>query len=305
MKFLEKQNLIDTDWILTLSQGGSFRPHHALLKMPELHRKWIAYIHDPYPMHWYPPPYTWKEAGYQMKQQFMEEVADKCQYAAFPSLYLKEWMGSHYKAYAEKGVVIPHQLSEYIERKKPDFINLDNSFFNILHAGNFLQARQPEGLIIGFKKFMEKHPGAKARLIHVGPAPHYIQFLEEEAKGFDQIQVFCENKPFEEVAWLQEKASVNIIIEAKAEFSPFLPGKFPHCIASRKPILLLGPPKSESRRLLGESYSFYSEIDNAEYIAELLESLYLKWEKGTLIMDYSEIEKYLSSEYLKKVVESL
>lgn len=143
------------------------------------------------------------------------------------------------------------------------------------------------------------------KLIHIGPAPHYKEYLEKEAKDETRIEVFCESHPFNEVLWLQDKAAINIIIEAKAEFSPFLPGKFPHCIAAGKPILLLGPPKSEARRLLGEDYPYYSEIDDTEHIAILLEDLYLKWKQDENRMDYSKIGSYLSSTHLKEVIENL
>lgn len=42
-----KSSKFDPDIVLTLSKGASFRPHHALLQLPELHSKWMAYIHDP------------------------------------------------------------------------------------------------------------------------------------------------------------------------------------------------------------------------------------------------------------------
>lgn len=302
---LKKERSFNPDWVFTLSQGGSFRPHHALLKIRELHHKWIAYIHDPYPMHWYPKPYTWKEPGFKAKEKFMIDVADHCKYAAFPSLYLKEWMGSHYRQYFDKGIIIPHQLSGEIKKTKPSFIELNNSEFIILHAGNFLQARQPYGLIEGFKKFVKKYPEVKARLIHVGPAPHYMDYLKEESELNSSIEVYCENKSFSEVAWLQDNASVNVVIEAKANFSPFLPGKFPHIIAAKKPLLVLGPPKSEVKRILGDEFPYWAEIDDKARISSLIEKLYQTWLDGPIQLDYNKIHKYLSNENLKEVILSL
>ena len=59
---VRKQKNFQPDLVLTLSKGASFRPHHALLKVPELHHKWMAYVHDPYPAHYYPRPYNWVES---------------------------------------------------------------------------------------------------------------------------------------------------------------------------------------------------------------------------------------------------
>ena len=50
-KALKKMDF-NPELILTLSKGASFRPHHALLGLPALHPKWMAYIHDPYPFHY-------------------------------------------------------------------------------------------------------------------------------------------------------------------------------------------------------------------------------------------------------------
>src|SRR5690606_4367883 len=60
----------EPDLVLTLSKGGSYRPHHALLKIPAWHHKWIAYIHDPYPRQSFPRPYDYVEAGHQQKRNF-------------------------------------------------------------------------------------------------------------------------------------------------------------------------------------------------------------------------------------------
>ena len=38
----------DYDLVFTLSKGASYRTHTALLKLPQWHAKWLAYIHDPF-----------------------------------------------------------------------------------------------------------------------------------------------------------------------------------------------------------------------------------------------------------------
>ncbi|UJH92510.1 UDP-glycosyltransferase [Antarcticibacterium sp. 1MA-6-2] len=302
---LRKEKDFEPDWVLTLSQGGSFRPHHALLRLPKWHSRWIAYIHDPYPMHWYPKPYTWQEQGYKAKQRFMQEIADNCKYAAFPSKLLKEWMGTHYTSYFEKGIVIPHQLNKDTEEGKSSPIKINAAEFTILHAGNLLQARNPKGLIEGFKLFLNKNPKAPVKFLHVGPAEHYQTYLEKEAAENPQISAYCENLPFHQVLKLQENVSVNVIIEAKAGFSPFLPGKFPHCIATEKPILLLGPLKSEAKRLLGDTYPYWAEIDDTEQIEILIGELYQRWKAGLEKWNYKEVIQYLSADNLKVIIENL
>lgn len=297
------------DLVLTLSQGGRFRPHHALLNIPKYHSIWMAYIHDPYPMHFYPDPYPWKEAGYKKKSEFMKEVSEKAAYHAFPSKLLMEWMGSYFEGYLSKGVVIPHQISfeDFKLTQAPEYF--DPLKFNIVHSGNLLWGRDPHGLIDGFLKFLELNPEIKkeCQLILLGGRSHYSKQLSEYSKKHDSIYVSGAYVDFEETQVIQSKSSVNVILEAKSEISPFLPGKFPHCVKANKPILLLGPPLSESRRLLGEDYPYWSEIDDENKIVEVLKALYTKWKLNAhdLKLGRKDLEEYLSPKYLDSVFNSV
>lgn len=299
---LEKIKDFDPDLVLTLSKGGSFRPHHALLKIPEWHSKWMAYIHDPYPFAYYPRPYDWVEPGHQKKREFMMEVGKKAKYMAYPSKLLAEWMESYYRPSKGKAVIIPHQIEEDVEDQKekiPDFF--DSEKFNILHAGSLLWGRSPLGLINGFLRFLKDNPDAKenARLILISGKNYHTKELNKLSKKHTELFVSGMAIPFEKTLVLQSKASVNIILEAKGPISPFLPGKFPHCIKAGKPILLLGPILSESRRLLGEDFLFHAEIDDVHKIAKLIGLLYQNWKiNSETEMNWSELRNYLSSSNL-------
>ena len=83
-KSLKKESF-QPDLVLTLSKGASFRSHYAVLKLPHLHDKWVAYVHDPFPFHFYPRPYNWVEPSYEKKEAFFREVSEKAKYSAFPS----------------------------------------------------------------------------------------------------------------------------------------------------------------------------------------------------------------------------
>tara|TARA_R110000850_G_scaffold25797_1_gene74154 strand:- start:6506 stop:7750 length:1245 start_codon:yes stop_codon:yes gene_type:complete len=308
-KALQAENPEDYDRILTLSKAGSFRPHKALLGLPQWHSKWLAYIHDPYPMHSYPRPYDWVEPGHQKKRNFFLQIAHACRYALYPSQLLAEWMEGYYKPLQGKAVIIPHQLSEMSFKKVqlPSFFNKNH--FNILHAGTLLWGRDPHGLLQGFTLFLEKYPEAKgvARLLFLGGKNHYSDLLEEYAEKFPQVYVSEDYVPFEQVYALQQLATVNVILEAKGPISPFLPGKFPHCVAADRPILLLGPYYSESKRLLGEDYPYVAAIDEAEKIAGYLSALYKSWKEqpDTLRLNRPHLTGYLSEEHLIETFSNL
>ncbi|MHA6279857.1 glycosyltransferase family protein [Salinimicrobium sp. CAU 1759] len=306
---IEAEKDFKPNLVLTLSKGTSFRPHFALLKVPRLHKKWMAYVHDPYPFHIYPEPYTWSEPGYKQRMEFFREVAEKCRWAAFPSLLLKEWMQKHYVAFKEKGVVIPHQLRdpEKRELELPEYF--EPEMFNLLHAGNLMKQRPPFYLIEAFQKFLAGNPEArkKSRLLLLGNASCHSKTLKKYEEEILQLYVSKGYVAYTEVQEMQNQASVNIILESRAAESPFLPGKFPHCLAAGKQILLLGPKKSETRRLLGSDYLYWSELNDVECIAGLIEKLYHSWRKDpeNFYLYREDLKVYLSKDYLKKELDQI
>lgn len=306
---LKKEVDFKSDLILTLSKGGSFRPHHALLRMPELHHKWMAYIHDPYPAHLYPRPFAWVEAGYHQKWKFIWDVSEKATYSAFPSKLLMDWMGSYYPGFLKSGLIIPHQVTE-ISTKDIDLPEYFNPLhFNLLHAGTLLEPRNPKVLVEAFNKFLENYPEAKihSKLIFLGGENVFSAWLKNEAEQIREVEVSETYVPFIQVFKMQQHAAVNIILEAKSEISPFLPGKFPHCVQADKPILLLGPNYSESKRLLGETYPYWAEIDDLEKIRCCIENLYLKWKRSPddFRLNRADLINYLSVPYLKEVLDKI
>jgi len=308
-KALLKESDFNPDFILTLSKGASFRPHDALLKLPQLHHKWMAYVHDPYPFHYYPRPYNWIQPGYKQKEQFFRAVSEKAKFSAFPSLLLQEWMGSYFENFLKTGVVIPHQNAHF-EVKLFDVTSyFDTLKFNLLHAGNLMKQRSPEGLIQGFQLFLKNNPEAKenARLSLIGSASYHEEMLTTYQKKIPELYVCLDNKLFDEVQFLQNNTTVNIILESKSEISPFLPGKFPHCVEANKPILALGPYYSETRRLLGADYPYWSEVNDVENIAKLIEKLYQLWQQDSnkLVLNRIDLKEYVSIDYLKRVINQL
>ncbi|WP_035650329.1 glycosyltransferase [Flavobacterium sp. ASV13] len=297
------------DFVMTLSKGASFKPHYALLDIPEIHDKWMTYVHDPFPYHFYPRPYNWIQPGFRQKEQFFLEVSEKAKYSIFPSLLLKEWMASYFPNFLKTGIVIPHQSAEK-DFPTQDFPNyFDASKFNVLHAGNLMKQRSPEGLIEGFKLFLHKNPEAKgaSRLLLLGSASHHTEMLEKYKTDIPELYVSNGSVSFDMVYQLQQHVSVNVILESKSEISPFLPGKFPHCVEANKIILSLAPYYSETRRLLGDDYPYWAEVDQVEKIAAIIENLYQLWKQNpdNLNLNRSDLIEYLSADYLKKVLKSI
>lgn len=301
---VKRHNNFQPDVILTLSKGASFRPHHALLKVPEYHSKWLAYIHDPYPFHYYPNPYDWSEPGYKKKIDFFKLVATKAKWIAFPSVLLKEWMSNFFPKMDEKGIIIPHQNSTVkLTNELPDFF--DASKFTLLHAGALMKQRDPRFLMEGYLLFLQNNPSAKATssLLLIGNNSYHEAFLNT----FKNNKNICLSTylPYQVSQNLQHAVTVNIILEAIAEVSPFLPGKFPHCVQADKPILLLAPFRSETKRMLGADYPYWSEANDVLKIASNIQKLYENWLIKPEKLNRKDLIDYCDYQSLEKIMRLL
>ncbi|RXG12330.1 UDP-glycosyltransferase [Leeuwenhoekiella aestuarii] len=304
---LKPLSVQDYDLVLTLSKGASYRTHAALLKLPEWHAKWLAYIHDPYPFHWYPKPYDWVQPGSVQKEVFFKKVAQKAQWLGYPSQCLQDWMGTFDAHFKTKGIVLPHQPSEAKVEESifPEFFDPDH--FNVLHAGNLLKQRDPFPLIQAWNLFLEKYPEAQthAKLLLIGPGAYHEPELSKVCKETETIYRYSGSMDYEQVRLLEHQSAVNIVLEAAAEVSPFLPAKFPNLVKANLPMLHLGPKHSEVRRLLGDDYQYVSEAGNIQTIYKLLIKLYDAWSLNKDFQLSTEIKEYFSSKYLGELIKGI
>lgn len=306
---LKPIRVADYDIVLTLSKGASYRTHAALLQLPEWHTQWLAYIHDPYPFHWYPKPYDWLQPGSVQKEAFIKEVAQKAKWLGYPSQCLQDWMGTFDANFKAKGIVLPHQASEAVVVKKafPEFFNPDH--FNVLHAGNLLKQRNPFPLIQAWNLFLAQRPEAKAhaKLLLIGPGAYHEPELSKICSETETIYRYSRSMDYEQVRLLEQHSAVNIVLEATAEVSPFLPAKFPNLVQTDRPILHLGPKHSEVRQLLGKNYPFVAEANDVKSICKLFVRLYDLWkEAGSVRYPFSKgLNEYFDSTYLKEVLTQL
>jgi hypothetical protein len=131
--------------------------------------------------------------------------------------------------------------------------------------------------------------------------------LEDYKSSISEIYIHNGTVSFDLVYKLQKNVSANIILESKSEISPFLPGKFPHCVEANKPIISLAPYYCEVKRLLGDDYPYWSEVDDVIKIAAIIEELYQIWKLNpdNLVFNRKDIQNYLSPNNLKEVISTL
>jgi hypothetical protein len=252
-------------------------------------------------MYAYPRPYDWAEPGSLQKRAFFLGVYAKAKKIIYPSQLLAEWMESYYPNQEQKRLIIPHQISVDLNTETNDAIQLpgffDSKKFTILHAGSLMKQRPPFILMKAFNLFLASNQEAKvnSQLIFIGGA---FKGHGDEMQSLlnENIAYHYNFLPFEMVFEIQKQATINVVIEANTWLSPFLPGKFPHLVATNKPILHIGPSISETMRLLGENYELHTP-NNEKYIdglAKKVENLYFNWQTGKCLnLDRKDLEEYL------------
>ena len=305
-KAVSAYNPGDFDMLWTFGKGTSFRMHAGVLRVPKWHSKWYAYVHDPYPQQLYPRPYNYVPEGYKKKRYFFREMTQVAKHMVFPSALLKEWMQSYFIDIEGKELIIPHQIAEIpsANTELPAYFKASN--FTILHAGNLLDLRNPEPLVTAFKNFCALYPEAKdeSSLIFIGKTSIFDDYLQSEIRENPSISKSEDYVPFDQVYRMQQETTINVILEATSEISPFLPGKFAHCVVANKPILLIGPYYSESKRLLGDTYPYAYEFKQIDELTQTISTLYKEWKQGnTPRLDRPDLYEYLSVPYLKKSFE--
>lgn len=308
-KALNKENPEHFDYVLALSYASSFRAHKAVLQSKTWHSKFLAYIHDPYPMHSYPRPYDWVEPGHSFKRAFFVHLFDAAKHAIYPSKMLSEWMESYYPQAKEKAIIIPHLIRKDLNDTGDYPPYFDSTLFNVLHAGSLMSARNPMSLVRAFEQFLSQNLEAQeqARLVMVVGGSVFHNEMSSIATRLPQLILSNKQEDFQTTYNMQQQAAVNVVLEAKGPASPFLPGKVPHCVAANKPLLLLGPYYSETRNVLGMDYPYWSEIDDTQKISQLLEQLFKEWQEhaGNSQLNNPQVTAYLSSISITKAFAAL
>jgi hypothetical protein len=296
------------DMIWTLSKGNSYRTHKAVLDLPKWHHKWYAYVHDPFPQQLYPRPYNYVPHGYKKQRYFFRDITKAAHRMVFPSLLLKEWMESYFVDISGKSLIIPHQIPVYENNENINFPDYyDPNKFNILHAGNLLNLRNPKPIVEAYSLFLEQYPEAihTSALIFLGHPSIFNSYFLEQKNNISSLYMSENYVPFNTVYAMQHAAALNLILEAKSEISPFLPGKFAHCVSANKPIVVIGPYYSECKRLLGEKYSYCFDFNEISQLAHAFGEIYNKWKENPqhLKLDRPDLKMYLSVANLKQTIE--
>ena len=295
------------DLIYALAAGDSFVPYFALSEM-KLDIPYFVNIHDPYPKHIYPEPYKLpKNHINSILERKFRKVLDKAKGISFPSQFLMEDMANTFSMISSKGFVIPHigtLLPHLPKEAGDDFEALDRSKINIIHAGTLLGPRNPKFLLKAIAALNEEHTDFlnKVSFTFIGAVNKSLKDIIANS-ALQNVRFITTRLSYQKSLDLIAQSDASFVIEAIADFSPFLPGKVADIAFAEKPIIDLSPKNSEVRRLLGPAYPYQCELDDVEAIKVVLKQFYNDHINSTIKIDsIIKLKQYLSIEHNSKIV---
>ena len=105
----------------------------------------------------------------------------------------------------------------------------------------------------------------------------------------------------------QQTSQLLLLIESNSDTASYIiPGKLFECIASKTPIIAIGPNTSDIKKIIVETNSGdYFSYSDEEILAETLKSYFKQFSDDTIISETHSFEKYSRYNLTHKLSEIL
>ena len=188
-----------------------------------------------------------------------------------------------------------------------DFEKIENTRtekFTIRHVGIVDELRDPKPVMQAIKELCSSDPyfANHVRVEFIGKVnSSFKKFVREDAQ-LSTITKFLDQIPHDQLLRLHGSTDLQLLVLAHTAIAPGnLPGKFFEYLASRKPILAIGPVDGDAANILHQSKTgAIKEHTDQEGIKTELLGYYELWKSGDSIVT-GEIEMFTR----KKLTESL
>ncbi|QED36848.1 glycosyltransferase family 4 protein [Antarcticibacterium arcticum] len=275
-----------TDTIITT--GPPHSVHLIGLSLKEkLQVKWIADFRDPWTGIGYHKKLKLSETSEAKHIQLEAEVLQKASHIITTSFTTK----AEFELITRVPITV---ITNGFDIDRPTSQVLDKTF-TISHIGSLLSGRNPQNLWNVLHELVEENPdfANDLRLKLVGAVSEEVLDSIKNSgleKNLDQIGYVAHR----EALMLQNRAQVLLLIEIDSvETRGIIPGKLFEYLASKRPILALGPEKWDVERILYETGSGnffnYSAKDELKY---RIMAYYKLYKQDLLSSESKNIEKY-------------
>jgi glycosyltransferase involved in cell wall biosynthesis len=260
--------------------------------------KWLADFRDPWTTIHYHKSLKLSESSKKKHKILESKVLKTADQIVVTSLNTKK----EFAEITKKPIEVITNGFEVSEKITP---NLDSDF-TLVHIGSLLSNRNPETLWKVLSEIVEINNDFKAEL-----QIKLVGIVGEEI--LESIQKYelignCDKIGYvshKEAIQLQHNAQVLLLVEMDtSETKAIIPGKLFEYMASKRPIIALGPEGSDVETILSETnsgnYFLYSEEEKLK--SQILD-YYNKYKEGVLVSESKNISEYSRRELTKKMSE--
>lgn len=181
-----------------------------------------------------------------------------------------------------------------------DFGNLrtheQNDKFRMTHAGSLYGTRTAKPLLLALKQLIEEKAGPREELevVFAGNYGKETPLLVENLGLGDVVKLvmYIPHKQCVELM-LNSQVLLLLITEKGLHEEGTLTGKLFEYLASRRPIMAIGPENGEAAKIIkSHKAGRIVSPDNIQSIKQTIIDFYEKWKQGKLAMTKSDITRY-------------
>lgn len=287
VNFLKKEIERD-DYKAIITTGPPHSLHIIGLNLKrETGCKWIADFRDPWTQIGYHEKLKLNESSREKHEQLESEVLNTADHIITTSFTTK----AEFETKTSKPVtVITNGFDSEVNDK-----TVEKNKFEVAHIGSLLSGRNPENLWKAFQLLLEEHKDFR-REFQLKLAGSVSEEVLKSIKdsGLEEYLVNEGYVSHSKALQMQRQASVLLLIEINSiETRGIIPGKLFEYLASRNPILAIGPVKWDAERIITETNSgkVFSYADVKKFKDHLL-GLFQKYQQGEPVIGSHDIEKY-------------
>jgi glycosyltransferase involved in cell wall biosynthesis len=257
----------------------------ALLAHRQTKVPWIANWNDPTPNHKFPPPYG-EGPSSSLKPDINRWYQAIGRYAAwhtFPSERLRRYMCGYLPGNIQRqSSVIAHVAMDGF--KAPSISN--NDVFSLCYAGSVLPPRDATVFLQGVKRVVQRLKiKGRVKVRFMVDEPESVAAIAN-ALGIEDAIAIEPSVPYTQMPEALARSNVLVIIEAPLEEGIFMPSKIVDYVQIGRPILAVAPVVGTLNDLFSVNGGGIAvDCQSPEAVAKAVETLYLKWEAGTLDHD--------------------
>jgi len=282
-------------------------PHSTQLIGLELKNQfnidWIADIRDPWTdIYYYDRLYhtTWAK---RIDRKYELSVIQKADKVIIVSNAIKDqFLAKSDDLKGNKFSVIPNGYDEEdFKQEQPT----ESELFIITYTGTIAPNYNIEGFLNALKRLSEKE--TKFRLRFVGAISENFKKIINKASLDDITEYIDHVKHEDSINYLLKSSVLFLAIPHSKNNEGILTGKLFEYLASRKPIIAVGPIKGDASKIINECTAGQMfDYDDQDKIFDYLKTLYNQWKEGkTLVNSNQKIKSYSRKDLTGELVKLL